>query len=326
MGPDRQMEDLNDLAVFVKVVENAGFTAAAPALRMSAALVSRRLSHLEADMGVQLINRSTRHLVLTEAGEEFYKECVRVLAMIDAARASATGLSREPKGTLRVHAAVGVGQGLVTEAVTVFKQQYPDIGVDLHISSTRANYFQRGYDIVIKTAELEESGLQCREFGQIRHIVVASEQYLARAGVPKAPHDLADFECLLLYGRRPPNEWRFTSANSVYTVKVNGSFKSSSALAVYTAAVNDLGIARLPEYVLYGRSDAGKLRIIFDDCLPPERSLKAYYPRSRYVPAKVHAFMESVEQASQNSKSRLRDLQRAQGVANISPSLADPKS
>lgn len=306
------MDDLNDLAVFVKVVENAGFTAAAPALHMSAAQVSRRLSHLEEDMGVQLINRSTRHLVLTEAGEELYKECVRALSMIDAARASATGLSREPKGTLRVHAAVGVGQGLVTEAITIFKQRYPGIGVDLHISSTRANYFQRGFDIVIKTAELEESGLQCREFGAIRHIVVASEEYLSRSGIPKAPRDLADFECLLLYGRRPPNEWHFTSADSIYTVKVNGTFKSSSALAVYIAAVNDLGIARLPEYVLYGRSDASKLRIIFDDCLPPERSLKAYYLRSRYVPAKVHAFIDCVEQASQNSKNRLRNLRRAE--------------
>lgn len=292
------MYNLNDLAIFVQVVECGGFTAAASHLQISPALVSRRVSELEQDVGAQLINRSTRHLVLTEAGEGFYKECARALSVIDEARRTAVSLVDEPRGTLRLHAAVGVGHGLVTEAVTAFKLKYPEVSVDLHISTERVHSLQRGYDLIIRTADLTEGGLECREFGFVRRLIVAAPDYLSRAGTPKHPTDLTHFDCLVLYGRRPPNEWRFIGSDGIYTVRINGTFRSTSALAIYTATVNGLGVARIPEYVLHGRADASKLRVLFDDCLAPERTLKAYYPRTRHLPAKVRAFLECLRQVS----------------------------
>ncbi len=295
--------NLNDLAIFVKVVECGGFTAAASHLQISPALASRRISELEHDIGAQLINRSTRHLVLTEAGEGFYKECVHALSVIDEARRAAVSLVDEPRGTLRLHSAVGVGHGLVTEAVTLFKQRHPQVLVDLHISTERVNSLQRGYDLIIRTAELDESGLECCQFGMVRRMIVASPAYLARHGAPETPADLSRFDCLVLYGRRPPNEWKFIGPKDVYSVKINGTFRSTSALAVYMAALNGLGIARIPEYVMYGRSDADQLRLLFDDCLMPERTLKAYYPRTRHLPAKVKAFLNCLREIDTTAKS-----------------------
>ena len=296
------MYNLNDLAIFVKVVECGGFTAAASHLQISPALASRRVSELERDIGAQLINRSTRHLILTEAGEGFYTECVHALSVIDEARRAAVCMVDEPRGTLRLHSAVGVGHGLVTEAVTLFKQRCPTVLVDLHISTERVNSLQRGYDLIIRTADLPESGLECCQFGSVRRVIVAAPSYLERHGAPASPEDLVRFDCLVLYGRRPPNEWKFLGPDGAYTVKINGTFRSTSALAVYMAALNGLGIARVPEYVMHGRADAGQLRVLFDDCLMPERTLKAYYPRTRHLPAKVQAFLECLREVDAAAK------------------------
>ena len=287
----------------MKVVECGGFTAAATHMQISPALASRRVSELEHDIGAQLINRSTRHIILTEAGEGFYKECVQAFSIIDEAGRAATCLVDEPQGTLRLHSAVGVGHGLVTEAVTLFKQRYPHVVVDLHISTERVNSLQRGYDLIVRTADLPEAGLECCQFGSVRRMIVASPAYLKRAGAPQEPADLARFDCLVLYGRRPPNEWKFLGPQGTYTVKINGTFRSTSALAVYMAALNGLGIARIPEYVIYGRADAGQLRVLFDDCLIPERTLKAYYPRTRHLPAKVRVFLDCLREIDAAAKS-----------------------
>ncbi len=306
------LRNLDGLAIFVEVVESRSFSAAAMKLQLSAALVSRRVRELEEEMGVHLINRSTRHLILTEAGEGFYRECARAIRAIDSARTMAVGLSDEPKGTLRVHAGIGIGQGLIAQAVANLKVKYPDISVDLDVSTERVNTLGRRYDVLIKTANLPEAGLDCREFGEVQRLIVASEDFLHRAGEPREPADLANFECLLLYGRRPPNEWQFIGPNGHYMVRVGGTFRSRSAVAVYIAAVNGLGIARIPEYVVQDRVDSRSLRVLFTDCVAPERALKAYFPRSPHTPAKVRAFLECLELADLETKRHLREFTGAE--------------
>lgn len=310
------MENLNDLAIFVKVVETGGISGAAAALRLSPSLVSRRLRHLEEELGVQLLNRSTRHVALTEAGEAFHRDCAQALAALEAARAAAIGLSDEPRGTLRVHAAVGVGPGLVTDAVIAFKKDFPDIAVDLHVGSNRVNLLKDGYDVVIKTSSLADASLECRAFAPVRHLVVAAPGYLRRAGTPRVPADLSAHDCLLQYGRRPPTEWRFLGPGGPYTVRVSGTFRSTSAVAICRAAAGGLGIAHVPEYVLYRQHYDGELRVVFDDCVASERVLKAYYPRSRHQPAKLLAFLDCLERADSR---RITDQVRAHEPAAPEP-------
>jgi DNA-binding transcriptional LysR family regulator len=295
------MENLNDLLVFVKVVERCGISAAASVLDISPSLVSRRLRYLEQSMGVQLLNRSTRHISLTDAGRLFYESCSQALASIDAARLSATSLSSVPYGILRVHSAYGVGQSWVSRAITVFKQEFPDVSVDLVIGSDHENLMRDGYDLIIKTSDLQDSSLDHRDFGVVRHFVVAAPGYLRRCGRPKDPRDLTNHECLLQYGWRAANEWFFKDGNSTYAVKVDGTFKSTNAVVLRHAAASGLGITRLPEYVLDGgRSDG--LEIIFDDCVASTRLLRAFFPRSMHVPAKISAFLDCLGRVGPCSK------------------------
>ena len=311
------MENLNSLLIFVKVVETGGFSAAASVLQMSPSLVSRRLRNLEEQMGVQLLNRSTRHISLTEAGDVFFKECARAIGTLEAAHQAAISHSDKPRGTLKIHAAVGIGQWLVTEATVFFKNKYPDIIIDLSIGSERENLFRDGYDVILKTSSLSEISLDCREFGPVRHLIVASDEYLKKAGVPQRPEDLVHHECLIQYGRRPASEWFFIGPHGPYSVRVSGSFRSTSAAALLRAASEGVGIAHVPEYVLYGQGLGDSLRVIFDDCVATTRALKAYYPRCSYVPAKIRAFLDCLEVVDgRRSREALSDFWRNRTVSH----------
>jgi DNA-binding transcriptional LysR family regulator len=287
------MDNLNDIVIFTQVVETGSLSSAARFLRMSPSRVSRRLRALEDALGVQLISRSTRHITLTEAGEVFHAKCAPALTALNTARADTIGLSDKPRGTLRIHSAVGVGQWLVAEAATAFQANYPDISVDLYIDSDRENLLRDGYDVVIKTSDVPDTSLACHELGPVRHIIVASPSYLERNGRPRKPQDLANHNCLLQYGRRPA-EWQFVDARGHYSIKVSGSFRSTNAISTAAAGI---GIARVPEYVLYGQPEEQKLQIVFDDCVSVERSLRAFYPRSQHLPAKLRVFLEYLDQA-----------------------------
>jgi DNA-binding transcriptional LysR family regulator len=291
------MENLNDIVIFSQVVETGNLSSAARALRMSASRVSRRLRALEDALGVQLISRSTRHITLTEAGKVFYGKCAPAIAALNAARTDTIGLSDKPRGTLRIHSAVGVGQWLVTEAATAFKLNYPDVSVDLYIDSDHENLLRDGYDVVIKTSDVPDTSLTCHDLGPVRRVIVASPSYIERVGAPRTPQDLVDHNCLLQYGRRPAAEWQFVGARGYFSVKVSGSFRSTNAIAICKAAAAGIGIARVPEYVLYGQPEEQKLQIIFDDCVSIERTLKAFYPRSQHPPAKVRVFLQYLDQA-----------------------------
>lgn len=291
------MDNLNDIVIFSQVIETRGLSSAARALRMSPSRVSRRLRALEEALGVQLISRSTRHIILTEAGEVFYNKCAPALTALNTARADTIGISDKPRGTLRIHSAVGVGQWLVTEAATAFKVSYPDISIDLYIDSDRENLLRDGYDVVIKTSDIPDTSLSCHDLGPVRHIIVASPAYIKQVGAPQTPQDLVNHNCLLQYGRRPAAEWQFVGARGHFSVKVSGSFRSTNAIAICKAAAAGIGIARVPEYVLYGQPEEQKLQIIFDDCVSIERKLKAFYPRSQHLPAKIRMFLEYLDLA-----------------------------
>ena len=248
-------------------------------------------------MGVQLVHRSTRHISLTEAGVVFYKNCAPALAALKTAQADTVGLSDEPRGTLRVHSAVGVGQWIVTEAAAAFELEHPNIAVDLYIDSDRENLMRDGYDLVVKTSGVTDMSLDSLDLGPLHYVVVASSEYLARAGWPKTPKDLVHHNCLLQYGRRPTGEWRFIGPEGNYTVKVDGRFRSTHAMAICKAAAAGIGIARVPEYVIYGQLEEDRLQVVFKDCVTIERHLKVFFPRSQHLPAKVRAFIKCLEQA-----------------------------
>lgn len=292
------MDNLDDVIAFARVVERQSFVDAARELRLSSSLISKRVTRLEETLGVQLINRSTRRLSLTDAGTEFYKGCSKAFAELDAARIAATELSEQLTGRLKVHATRGAGQRLLAEGMTEFMSHYPGMELELTIESGPVNLLRAGIDVLIRSAELKDSTLDYRDLGPIRYHLCASPQYLNTQGTPDTPHDLTRFNCVIHTGRQRPQDWDFTGPEGDYVVRVNGNFFTNDGSATYRAAMMGLGIARIPDYMTNRREDLerNRLRILFPGQLKSNRALRAYFPRSRRMPMKLQIFLDFMQQ------------------------------
>lgn len=287
--------NISDIVVFVRVVEKQSFTAAARDLLLSPSAVSRHISHLEESLGVQLIKRSTRRLVLTDIGVDFYEQCSRIIRDLDRARGMASAHNVEIKGTLRVHATLGLGQRLVAPAVREFLTHYPDISIDLAIGPHTVNVFEdEGYDIIIRSAQINDNSLTTRELCPVQYSVCATPSFLEKSGTPTAPQDLKNFNCLVHSGQTKADEWRFDEDGETFTVIVRGNLRTNNGIALYEAVKGSLGIARLPSYAVSDDLRSGHLVPLFQNLVGWGRSIKAFYPRTAHQPLRVRVFLDFV--------------------------------
>lgn len=289
-----RMDNLGNIAVFVRVVEKQSFTAAARDLKMSPSAASRHISHLEETLGIQLIKRSTRRLVLTDVGADFYEQCARILRDLERARGMASAHNAEIKGTLRVHATLGLGQRLVAPAVREFLSHYPELNIDLTIGPHAVNVIEDGFDVVIRSAQINDASLAQRELSPVRYAICATPGFLAKAGVPTSPRDLKGFNCLIHTGQTRPNEWRFDDGGETYSVIVSGNLRTNNGIALYEAVKGGLGIARLPNYAVSDDLRAGTLVPLFPNVVGWGRSIKAFFPRSAHQPLRLRVFLDFV--------------------------------
>ncbi len=284
--------NLSDIVVFVRVVEKQSFTAAARDLNLSPSAVSRHISHLEAGLGIQLIKRSTRRLVLTDIAVDFYEQCARIMRDLDKARSMASAHNAEIKGTLRVHATLGLGQRLVAPAVREFLSHYPDLNIDLNIGSHAVNVLEEGFDVVIRSAQVNDSSLALRELSPVRYSICATPGFLAKFGTPAEPRDLKNFNCLIHTGQTRANEWRFQDSGETFSVIVSGNLRTNNGIALYEAVMGGLGIARLPHYAVSDDLRSGTLVPLFRNVVGWGRSIKAFFPRSAHQPLRVRVFLD----------------------------------
>jgi DNA-binding transcriptional LysR family regulator len=288
------VENIGDIVVFVRVVEKQSFTAAARELNLSPSAVSRHISHLEESLGVQLIKRSTRRLVLTDIAIDFYEQCARIIRDLEKARGMASAHNVEIKGTLRVHATLGLGQRLVAPAVREFLTHYPDLNIDLMIGPHTVNVFEAGYDVVIRSAQLNDSSLTTRELSPVQYSICATPGYLAKFGTPAEPQDLKNFNCLIHAGQTRANEWRFEVNGETHSVIVRGNLRTNNGIALYEAVKGGLGIARLPGYAVSEDLRSGALVPLFQNVVGWGRSIKAFYPRTAHQPLRVRVFLDFI--------------------------------
>lgn len=293
------MEHLSDLVVYTQVVEKRSFTSAGKILHMSTSAVSKHIARLEAQLSLKLLQRSTHHLMPTEAGAVFYDHCVSILAALETARADAAGLTGEMKGVLRIHSTAGVGLDLVAPATIEFMKAHSSIHIDLSIGELPIDLTNRRLDLVIASRHFGRedpkvySTMGSRNLGRMPYVVCASPAYLLHHGVPDTPEDLSKHNCLVhVTQKRKPNEWLFEAKPRAVTVRVRETYRSNIERAILNAAVEGLGIARLPEHIAREHLEAGKLRALFPGRVISERAVKAFYPRSKYVPRKVRLFVD----------------------------------
>jgi DNA-binding transcriptional LysR family regulator len=289
------VDNLNDISVFIRVVDRRSFIAAARDLQISASAVSKQVSRLEESLGVQLLKRSTRRLTLTDSGSDFYARCAKAMSELEHARDSAVRRSQSLTGTLRVQTTVSLAQRLIVPAIREFIRVYPGIAVNLTIGPLPANLIEHSLDVVfVQWIRGKDASLEYRTLAQVRYFVCAAPSYLRTVGRPARPQDLVRFNCLIHEPQRGASEWRFADAEGDCRVKVRGNFQTNNGVALHEAVVGGLGIARLPDFVAFDDIRAGRLEVLFDTALSGGRTITAAYPRRNNPPARLHAFLEFV--------------------------------
>lgn len=283
------MDNLSAMAVFAKVVQAGGFSAAARRLRLSKAAVSKRVAGLEDRLGARLLNRTTRRLALTEEGAAFYERAVRILAEVDEAEGAVSRLGAEPRGTLRVSAPMSFAILHLADALPAFMAKHPGLAVDIALNDRLVDLVEEGFDVAIRIARLPDSSLVARKLAPTRSLVAARPDYWRRHGKPRHPRELEGHNCLRYSYQITQDEWRFKDG---VAIAVAGTFIANNGDVLRSAALAGLGVARLPSFIVGDDVRSGRLEPALEDFEEGELSIYAVYPHRRHLSARVRAFVD----------------------------------
>jgi len=287
------VDQFTAMKVFRRVVELEGFSAAARDLGLSNAAVSKNVSELEAELGVRLLTRTTRRSSVTEAGEAYYRRCVRVLEELDEARDEVAELANTPRGTLRITAPVSFGLTHLSPVIPAFLERYPSLKLDLVLNDRVVDLVDEGFDLALRGGgELSDSGLVVRKLAPIRRVVCSAPAYFESRPVPKQPSDLAEHECLIYSLSSSPRQWTFVHDGGELTVRVDGRYHVNSSIALKHAALAGLGLGLIPTYLVGPELRRGELVAVLPRFRPAPQSLYALHPHRQYVPHKTRSFID----------------------------------
>lgn len=286
------MLDLNDIQVFARVIEAGSFTAAARLLGMPKTTVSRRIAALEREVGVRLLQRTTRSLGLTDAGRLYYEQSSQALRLIETANLRLAEARAEPSGTIRISAPVGFGAHFLTATAFDFLAAYPKTRVELRLTDDRLNLVENGIDLAFRTGVLPDSTLIARRIGSTQRILCASPDYLARRGAPTVPAELADHSCVVAGPSATGATWVLEGPEGRETVAVSGRFAANEMQAVHAAALAGHGIAQLPLGIAGAAVADGRLCRVLPEHAVPAGGLHAVYPSGQHLSPLVRAFIE----------------------------------
>lgn len=292
------MSVLPYLETFATVVEKGSFTAAAEALGISKPVVSKQVSQLERQLGVQLLQRTTRRLHLTHAGEVFASYSHRIMLDVREAEQSVLPLQSEPQGRLRISAPESLAMSLLPEALLSFQQHYPKVELDVRISGRFVDLVEEGIDVALRVGELEDSSLIARLLMPCRFYACASPDYLEKHDTPRHPDELSEHNCLV-YSQSPrSNTWTFKDENGKdINIKAKGNLRSDAGSLLLGAALKGNGIFVGPTYMVANALDKGQLETILDDYSSVTTGLYAVYPYSKLVSSKVRTFVDYLVEA-----------------------------
>lgn len=283
---------LSDLGVFAAVAEAQGFSAAARRLDVSKAMVSTAVARLESRLGVRLFHRTTRKLSLTEAGSAALAPTQRALAAAREAEEAATQQRASPRGTLRLTAPMSFGLLHVAPALSAFAAKCPDLRVDLVLDDRFVDLVEGGFDVAVRIGTLPDSSLVAQRISRNRNVLVASRGYVDRAGAPRNPKELARHAALVYSVSPTAGAWTLRSGKRQETVRVQGVLQANNSLALREAALQGLGIARVPLFTVAAELKSKRLVRILPAWESPEQGIFCITTSRDYQPRKTKAFIE----------------------------------
>jgi DNA-binding transcriptional LysR family regulator len=284
--------DLSAAQAFVKVVQTGSFTRAAEALQTHKAHLSRVVGQLERELGVRLLERTTRSLSLTEVGREFHERALAILAAVDDARLAVQQAQGEPRGTLRLTCGVEFGMLAVSDWINRYLARYPQMKVDAEITGRLVDVVHEGFDLAIRIGPLPDSTLAARGLGRLSYALYASPAYLADRGTPAHPDALVAHEHLVFAGPRSRVSWTLIRGDASVRVPLSPRFQASNSFAVRDAAAAGLGVAVLPRLIGDPLVADGRLTVVLPGWATPEVPVNAVFASARFLAPKVRAFVE----------------------------------
>ena len=290
------MDRLVAMEAFVRVADAGSFSAAARQWGRSKAVVSKYVNALETHLGVQLLRRTTRSLSLTEAGRAYRERCTNVLGEIQALEASLREEVAAPRCPLRLTAPPGFASHYLDVMTTHFLARFPEVTIDLDLTHRMVDLVEEDIDVAIRITDPRDSSLVARRLAPAPIVAVAAPSYLRRRGTPKNPTDLRDHDCLVDTNFRDQQRWRFRTSDKenakTETITVTGPLRVNNPDAVRELAEAGLGIGLVPHFVASDALEAGRLREVLKGRVAFRWSILAVYPRRRYLPLRVRAYID----------------------------------
>jgi len=287
--------DLNDLQFYAMVVEHGGFAAAERALGIPKSRLSRRIAQLETELGVRLLQRSTRKFAVTDVGQSVYRHAQTMLAEAQAAREAVDRVSATPRGSIKVSCPVSIAQEVLGPILPDFMKQHPQVRLQLHVSNRRVDVIQEGFDVAIRVrSQLTDDGeMVARSFGQLRELLVASPRYLDRVGRPVVPSDLAHHTTLSMSEDDSRQRWTLHGPEGqVQKVDLQPTLMAHDFPLLMAAAVEGLGVVLLPELTCAEAIRKGELEVVLPAWSLPQGICHAIYPSRRGLLPAVRVFID----------------------------------
>lgn len=289
------MSRLFEAEVFVLVVQEGSFTAAARRLGITKSYASKLVSRLEDRLGVRLLQRSTRKLALTEAGASYHGRCTELVRALEEAEAEATTLQTTLRGRLRVTLPTAFGVNHLVRPLARFKALHPQLVVEAVFTDRYVDLMGEGFDVAIRAGELRDAELVARRLARAESVACAHPAYLERRGTPREPEDLEGHECLLYANHPAPGSWRLRGPRGQVTVKVAGTLVANHAMMLLESACEGQGVAFVPNFHAAPYLREGRLVRVLPAWSWPI-AVHALYPHARHLSAKVRAFVQFLEE------------------------------
>ena len=287
------MDRFQEMQVFVAVAQEAGFSAAARRVGLSAASVTRAVAALEQRIGTPLLVRTTRNVYLSEAGQRFLEDCRRILADLQEAEDSAAGSHVQPRGQLVLTAPVLFGQLFVTPLLVDYLQRFPDVSINALLLDRTVSMVEEGIDVAVRIGELPDSNLRAIRVGEVRRVVCGAPGFFAQHGRPRHPEDLERMPVVASSAIGQIKHWTFADeAGQTLSVRPVPRLVVTANQAAITAACQGLGMTRILSYQVAANLAAGDLEIVLADFELPPLPIHVVYQGGRNAPARVRSFVD----------------------------------
>ncbi|MCD6047690.1 MAG: LysR family transcriptional regulator [Gammaproteobacteria bacterium] len=287
---------LNDILLFIALVEEESYSNAARKLGIDVSSLSKRIIRLEKHLQTQLVQRTTRQMKLTEAGHLLYQHALNLKNELQSLQNNITQLQDAPMGKLRIKAPHSLGTPYLVNVIDEFLQHYPKIQCELLLGSHSTNLIRDEVDILISIKPLDDINLIAKKIGNRGTGIYASPTYLKQHGIPKIPQDLYQHNCLIHLDRGEKNIWQFVIDQQIKRIAVKGSFYANTNATLRHAAEKGLGLVKLPSFLAEPSIEQKKLVSVLQEFCPPPTAIYAIYAKNRSTPAKIKLFIQYLKQ------------------------------